>query len=135
VDVWFQNNYREKYESLVGLWNKWYGEYSDAAAADNSSFPRLIVRFEDLLFHHDEVMTQVCECAGGTVTKDIENFVGVSAKGEFGPHTGGSGLLSSIQRYGHAEKRVERMTKEDLVYARGRLRGDMMEAFGYSYPE
>jgi len=129
VTVLYTSQTTKKYESLVGLWSGWYGDY---VAVD--SFPRLIIRFEDLLFHLEEVMTKVCECAGGTVKEDIA-LVDKSAKGEYGPHTGGSGLLSAIKRYGHEERRVEGMTENDLDYAKRALREDMMKTFGYSYPE
>jgi len=129
VMVRFQPTVIPVYDSLAGLWNDWYGDYF---AVD--SFPRLIIRFEDLLFHLDEVMTQVCECAGGSVTADV-SLISSSAKGDTGAHSGASGLVSAIKRYGHKEKRVEGMDKADLEYAKKVLNADMMEAFGYSYPE
>lgn len=129
VKVRFQPTVIPEYESLAGLWNDWYGDY---IAVD--SFPRLIIRFEDLLFHLEEVMTQVCECAGGSVNADL-SLISSSAKGDTGPHSGASGLMSAIKRYGHEEKRVEGMNEPDLEYARKVLNVDMMEAFGYSYPE
>lgn len=47
------------YTSLVDMWNVWYKDWHDV------SFPRLMVRFEDLLFHAEDVVSQVCACGGG----------------------------------------------------------------------
>lgn len=129
VKVRFQPTVIGKYTSLAGLWNDWYGDYIAI-----KSFPRLIIRFEDLLFHLEEVMKAVCECAGGSLKKDI-SLISTSAKGDTGSHSGASGLLSAIKRYGHEERRVEGMTEKDLEYAKEALREDMMVAFGYSYPD
>ena len=47
------------YTSLVDMWNLWYKDWHAV------SFPRLMVRFEDLLFHAEDVVSQVCACGGG----------------------------------------------------------------------
>jgi hypothetical protein len=57
------------YTSLVDMWNVWYKDWYDV------SFPRLMVRFEDLLFHAEDVVSQVCACGGG---EDRSLFVYVS---------------------------------------------------------
>jgi len=124
VTVNFQSFHKPHYASLVGLWNDWYGDYM---AVD--SFPLLIIRFEDLLFHAEEVITQVCHCADGEVKGGI-HIMGESAKN----HAGSNGLLSSILRYGHQDNRTDGMTKDDIDYAQQALNKDMMETFGYSHP-
>lgn len=129
VKVRFQPTIIPKYDSLAGLWNDWYMDY---IAVD--SFPRLIIRFEDLLFHLEEVIKEVCECVGGTATEDM-SIIADSAKGDSGPHSGSGGLLSAIKRYGHKEQRLEGMNKDDIKYARNVLIEDTMKVFGYSYPE
>lgn len=116
--------------SLAGLWNDWYGDYYEI-----TDYPRLIVRFEDIMISPKEVVSKVCECGGGKL-KDPNNFImkADSAKGSVGAHKGASGLVSALTRYGDPKKRVEGMTEADLDYARQHLRSDLMEAFGYSHP-
>lgn len=64
VNVHYSDENITRHESLVGLWNDYYsGWYTDA------SYPRVIVRFEDLLFHAEEVITKVCHCGGGEVSQ------------------------------------------------------------------
>ena len=50
-----------KYDSIVELWNEQYGDGRDA------KIPQLMVQFEDLLFHAEETVSEVCTCEGGTM--------------------------------------------------------------------
>ena len=119
-------------DGLVGLWNDWYTEYYDRNGDD---FPRLIIRYEDLLFHQKEVMKSVCDCAGGELKNQHRMHIrDTSAKGNSGVHTGSSGLLSAITRYGCAVHRLDGMTIEDKKFAEETLKPEFMEMFGYSYP-
>jgi len=123
VTVRFQDWHKPKYESLVGFWNDWYGDYM---AID--SFPRLIIRFEDMLFHLDEVMNEICQCAGGQMKGHV-HMITESAK----RHANTNGLLAALSRYGRDDKRTDGMTKGDLSYSQKKLRKDLMETFGYSF--
>ena len=58
------------YTSMVDLWNTWYGQWY------NVDFPRLMVRFEDLLFHAEETITKVCECGGGRMRTNFRYMEG-----------------------------------------------------------
>ena len=49
--------------------NRRYEEWGDR------TFPHLTTRFEDLLFHGEEVTRKACECVGGVFTDDFE-YVG-----------------------------------------------------------
>jgi hypothetical protein len=66
----FKVNYRSDapgtYHSLVELWSKWYREYVD------SPLPRLVIRYEDLLFEPRATLGAVCKCAGGRMKPDFD---------------------------------------------------------------
>ena len=115
------------YDSLAGLWNEWYGDYFDI-----TEYPRLIVRFEDVMISPKEVVTKVCECGGGIIKGEFKMVADAAKKGA--AHKGSSGLVSALTRYGDPKKRVEGMEKADLDYARQHLRDDLMGAFGYQHP-
>lgn len=117
------------HDSLVGLWNDWYGDY----AAVN--YPRLIVRYEDMLLRPERVVKTVCDCVGGDfVQKGRFRMTEESAKGEMTAHRHSSGLLAAVKKYGDAEtRRKEFKDERDLDYARAHLRQDLMKMFGYSY--
>ena len=126
------------YDSLVSFWNEWYGDYHNALVRDRS-FPGLIIRYEDLLFHLDEVLPKICDCAGGTnknkdgkIRRKVEPppnkkaAVGKTQKKS-------NNLLSSMVAYGDETKMVKGMKDEDIEYARGTLREQLMDTFGYQY--
>ncbi|CAJ1950116.1 unnamed protein product [Cylindrotheca closterium] len=81
VPVWMGQSYESgpHWDSLVHYWNDWYGSYyynNNNSNNDNDNhqtannnhqedFPRLMIRFEDTLFHAKTVMKLVCACGGG----------------------------------------------------------------------
>ena len=117
------------YDSLVHLWSEWYQDWIDA------EFPRLMVRFEDLVFHTESVITQTCHCAGGNMYPGPFKYIQDSAKGETQRvHKGGNGLVKSILKYGFPEKRTTSYEVKDLEYAEDHLKRSIMEMFHYSTP-
>lgn len=52
-------NYSRQWDSLAHVWSDFYSEYEEA------SYPRLVIRFEDVLFHTEAVVDQIRQCAGG----------------------------------------------------------------------
>ena len=122
-----------EYQSLADFWNVWYGDY----LASMGEFPMLMIRYEDLLFHTEEVITKVCECGGGQL-KEKAKSEGIqlrvdSAKDGYS-HEDSNGLLSSIMRYGHVNQRLEGLNEYDLRYAKETIGSNLMEMFGYSFP-
>jgi hypothetical protein len=115
------------YTSLIDMWNVWNKEWY------NVSFPRLMVRFEDLLFHAENVVSQVCQCGGGTMARDFR-YVEDSAKGDRGPHAGSAGFLASLVTYGNSTLRMKGILTDgaDVEYTRGHLDKDLVEMFGYA---
>ena len=132
VDVVYREDKRYKYESLADLWSTWYNDY-----LHTHDFPRLMIRYEDLLFYPTEVVTAVCECGGGKLLSSERGIhhVEESAKKEHYKNSAPVGLLSAIQRYGKEDHRTDTMTEEDLSYARAAFSSDLMDLFHYSHPE
>jgi hypothetical protein len=118
-----------QYDSLAHLWSEWYKDWFDA------EFPRIMLRFEDLVFHTESVITQVCKCAGGNLFDGPFKYIQGSAKGETQMvHRGGNGLVQSMKKYGSVANRVKSFQEKDLEFAEDHLRRDMMETFHYSTP-
>ena len=118
-----------KYDSLVHFWNRWYTEWYN----NEADFPRLMVRFEDLLFHAEETITQICDCAGMTMRPRFR-YVEDSAKGDFGPHAGSAGFLASVVTYGNSTKRMKDILTDeaDYKFAKENLDQTLMKEFGYA---
>lgn len=112
----------DTYESIVHLWNGWNRQYLDA------EFPRLIVRYEDTIFHAEEVMKMVSECAGVPLASPFKYMSG-RAK-----HHGKSlDFLHVLEKTGNRSSRLEGYSKEDLGFIQETIDGELMRVFNYSF--
>ena len=121
---------RVEYTTMLDQWNIWYNEYEQ----EHSSYPSVTLRFEDILFHADEVVSQLCDCVGGGRRGGKLKYPEDSAKDAAAGHEGSNGLLNALIRYGNPGKRLEGWTKKDWEYAGGHLDWDLMDRYGYSHP-
>lgn len=114
-----------KWNSLAHLWSDWNGQYYRA-----KHFPKLIVRFEDLIFYPKQLVTQICTCGGGTPSS---KFLYVLDSAKFGPGhgTAKTSLASAMIRYGRSKRRTKGLTVEDLQLAKDALDPDLMALFHY----
>jgi hypothetical protein len=122
------------HDSLVHMWNDWYREY-----IEDADFPRLVVRFEDLLFFGKNVTETACKCAGGKLRWNDSRFVHISASAKkgtvHGPEHEKTGLVDALIRYSQKHQSTTKgMTKEDLEYAKQHLEPKYMEFFQYRHP-
>jgi len=115
------------YESLLDMWNHWYEEWEE------QTFPHLTTRFEDLLFHGEEVTRSACECVGGVFTDNFE-YVEDSAKPARGIHKGANGLVKAMLQYGDPKKRLNGFTDRDRWYASKTVDTELMRKYGYLAP-
>ena len=124
-------DYVLKYESLPGLWNDWYSLYQNAFG----DFPFLIVRMEDLVFHGETVVPQLCECAGMKARKKLRHTTEVANRNHgIEQNATDQGLLRSIIRYGNVTKRRDGYPDFQLEAARDVLgETELMEVFHYPY--
>lgn len=113
------------HNSLADLWNDWYGAYYEA------EYPRLIVRYEDLLFYPEFVLTKTCQCAGGKIKSENFRFQKNPAKGG-AAHEGSSGMAEAVVKYGKAANRFVGFDAKDKSYVANHLRRDLLEEFKYS---
>jgi hypothetical protein len=115
-----------RHKSLLHIWTAYYKEYVDAMG----EFPFLMVRFEDLLFRTQDIIEEICDCAGGTLESDFSYVTDSAKKG--GSHAGSSGFAASLSRYGNATLRLEPFLEPDLKYAEQVLdSSDVMKLFQY----
>ena len=126
VHTYYQPDFKTDHDSLVHMWNDWYQQYM------NASFPVLIVRFEDLLFHGEEVTNYVCKCAGGTIRRTRFRHAAESTKEGKSHGKDKTGLVSALIKYGNNDHRLDSMNAEDLKYAAKHLDQQIMDPFGYT---
>jgi hypothetical protein len=116
------------HDSILHHWNDYYTEYNTA------NFPHLLVRFEDLIFHPEEVTKQVCKCAGGSMRKDGKfiYIVDSAKKGKTAHGSVRTGYIDAIVKYGSAKHRYELYKdKQDLEYVRDNVDPTLMEMLKY----
>lgn len=111
------------YESLADMWSTWYGAYLDA------DFPRLMIRFEDTLFHAERVMEIITDCVGGRPGEQpsppFRYHLGKSKRGP------SSDFPTALGKYGREAGRYDGMTADDRKYALSALDEKLMRTFRY----
>lgn len=120
----YGTEYQQDYKSLAAMWSTWNRDYFDA------DFPRLFVRFEDIIFNAEKVMHVVAACAGLSVNSPYRAMLEPSKD-----HGGSSSLLSAMIHYGTSAGRFDGMLPEDLEYAQVALDKELMQRFHYLGPE
>lgn len=112
----------EEYNSLGDLWADWYNEYLLA------DFPRLLVRYEDLLFFPDQVMKVIAECIGKELTQPTRTML--HTDGDNGSE-GMADLIHALAKHGTTKGRTSyQLSRQDLDYAQITM-ADLMDWFGY----
>ena len=93
VKVLFDEKQVIHWDSLIHLYNDWYLQYirtlssnNDTTSTDNqhqyndlrddTNYPRLIVRFEDMLLYAPYILQQIASCVGTTVPSNFKYQVG-----------------------------------------------------------
>jgi hypothetical protein len=119
-----QKNITDHYDSLVDMWNDWNKQYVDA------DFPRLIIRFEDTIFHAEKVMELVSQCAGIPVPSPFKYRLQPSKN----HGNKKANFISAMVKYGSNNGRVAEFQQKDLEYALTTLDPELMRTLKYGYP-
>lgn len=118
------------------MWKDWYQDYYDA------TYPRLMIRLEDLVFYPHETIKQVCECVDGGIYVGDENLIlslesAIQGSGKGVDNIHGhdrTGLLGAMSKHISGD-RTEGMTHDDYKFATNVLQqSDVMKYFQYKFP-
>lgn len=121
VRVRLHGNHYDRYESLADLWSKWNRLYYDAA------YPRLIIRFEDTLFHAEKVVQSISECTGLPLRNArFQYHVEASKK-----LRSCNDFTSAVAKYGKLDGRHAGLRPLDKQYLQTALDSEILEVFGY----
>jgi hypothetical protein len=128
VTVNFDTNQILHWQSLIHLYNDWYQQYYTDA-----TYPRLIVRFEDMLLHAPTIVHMIGTCAGvDNVTLSNAPFrYQVKSAKDHGSHTD---FVKAILKSGNIDARLRNMTKDDIQFATTQLDSQLIEAMHYILP-
>lgn len=112
--------YSMYWDSLIHLWNDFYRQYVDV------DYPRLMVRFEDLLFAPEPLVRQIASCVGRNVTEPLL-YQTRSSKS----HGSNTDMIHAWIKFGRGATRFQNMTAEDVRFAKQRLDPELMKLFDY----
>ena len=122
------------WSSLANEWSEWYREYYDA------DFPRLMIRFEDLVFRTPQVLDVIRACVEAEWKEKQVVFVTQPVKTTqyFERFKAQSGMVSAMIRYGQdheGRRRLQHMDEDDRRLAKEQLDEELMRVFGYKHPD
>ena len=122
VQVTFDKQDIMYFDSLVDLWNDWYRPYWE----NKQKYPRLIIRFEDMLMHAPTIMEKMSECLG-VPNKERFRYKTDSAK----KHGSGTTFIKALVKTANETRREQGLTLKDKIYAAQHLDPELMHAFQY----
>lgn len=122
VSANYESKFLTQYDSLVHVWNEWNQDYLEA------DFPRLMVRFEDQLFHGEKVMQLISNCSGIPLKQP---FLYQWRKSK--THGDSSNFISALSKYGNVRARQLLLDAKDLEYAKSTLDPTLVQIFGYQH--
>jgi len=118
---YWRSTITDEWDSLADMWSDWNLQYV------NADFPRLIVRFEDLLFNAEYVMKKIKECAG--IPENGKPYEYLTEEAKDGGNTGN--FISSVIKYGTELGRYSCLTEQDTAYLKSALDSNLMDKFHY----
>lgn len=124
IKVIFDKDQKFYWPSIVHLYNDYYLQY-----LKDADYPRLMVRFEDMLLMPHAVLEQIAQCVGVATAEHLKFQTG-SSKGH-GSHTN---FVNAIVKTGNIERRTMGMTREDILFAAEHLDKELLETFQYTVP-
>jgi hypothetical protein len=126
VTINFDKNDTEHFSSLIDVWNVWYNQY-----VVDADYPRLIVRFEDLLLRPQEVMSKIATCLGGSILPPGDFKYQLSSSKS---HGSGTDYVKAIEKTGSIALRTRNMTLDDIEFLREHTDGNLSRIFSYRLP-
>jgi hypothetical protein len=108
------------YDSLTDLWTKWNRQYLEA------DYPRLIIRYEDTLFHAEKVMELLGQCAGLPTATPFRYRLAAGKD-----HGNSTDFVTAMAKYGTGSGRYAGLVPKDLKHARKTLDSELMSIFHY----
>ena len=128
---WVDGKPKSRYASLAKMWSDWNGAYFD------SDSPRLMVRYEDLLFRTRETTKQICDCVGGTMT---EKFDPIDQGAKYGSEhrmslADAPGRKNSRRKYANETRRYGHLKGVDLEAIARDIDPRLLDAFRYAFSD
>ena len=119
------------YDSMVHLWSRWNGAYANL---NTSAVPRLMVRYEDLIFDTERTMATICECTGAAKPAGVFEVQEASSKTKGSGKGEPSDRAKALTMYSSPVERVKGYTDADFAFMRAHLDPYLISFFHYFLP-
>ena len=120
--------------TIAHMWNDWNGAYY------NATYPRLLVRFEDVILFPKQLTRKICACVGGQLYPPKErdgifHYVIDSAKvgPGHGPGRHRNGLVDSFSKYGQPRD-FSLLSEKDLDFMNKTFDQKLMNSLHWEGP-
>jgi hypothetical protein len=102
---------------------------------EHATYPLVMIRIEDLVFHTKATVTQVCECVGGFVPTDRPfHYVEESAKKDSPGHDTRTGYVEAWIKYSKPFQVEAGFAHDDYEATLEGVDHDLMDTFHYHHP-
>ena len=116
------------YDNLPDFWVRWHDEYV------NTTHPRLVVRFEDLLFDSEKTISTVCACVGGKMRPRFTQEEVVSKDKALGHNGPVNDRAKALRLYSSEKHRFDHYDRDDLELLKAVAgRSHLFKAMGYDF--
>ena len=116
------------YDNLPDFWVRWHDEYV------NTTHPRLVVRFEDLLFDSEKTISTVCACVGGKMRPRFTQEEIVSKDKTLGHYGPVNDRAKALRLYSSEKHRFDHYDRDDLELLKAVAgRSHLFKAMGYDF--
>jgi hypothetical protein len=126
----------QEYASLLHYWNEWNGGYYYYSNT-STTFPRLMIRLEDLVYFPKPTLSTICDCVGGQFL-----WIPELLSHKRGGHVGKEGsnnstqkqrhpLIQAWQRHANVRTTAHQMDRQDQTATREIMDFQLLNALGY----
>jgi hypothetical protein len=122
--------YTDTYASLADMWTEWHQFYL------NASFPRLLIRYEDLVLYPKQLVQAIADCTGKAAkpkfqyyTQEARHFVKQSKSAKQSQQS----LLNALRKLGERDDMYWSMEEPSRSYAMKALDPQLLELFRYQH--
>lgn len=117
------------HKNIMQFWNEWYEMYINH---DYFPYPKVMIKFEDLVIRPKETISKICSCAGGSLRVPFK-YVVTSAKNGAG-HNSKTGMFEAWSQFHWPKEAMAGLSSEDFKIAKESLDDNLMALFKYLHP-
>lgn len=117
------------HQNIIHFWNDWHSMYLNENVFP---YPKVIIRYEDLVTRPKETISSICNCAGGKLKAPFR-YIAESSKIGTG-HNSKTGMFEAWSKLLLSTEARAGLSVDDFRIAKESLDSDLMTLFKFSHP-